>query len=227
MSTPSSSGSGTGSKALTSRPLEVFSVGNSGLVMPISLRYASAANDTRLACWFFQPNRPTRGSPVGLEHGRERDGAAQGRRLILANPQERRVGDRFDEAGAERVRRDAERADGVFVDDGLDDVRVRRARMHERTAERLEELVAHEPARAVLGDLAGAAGHDVLMTLAATLRVIDRAQSVRDYFDFLEDEAVIVERAQRHDIVLVDRLERAGPAVESRSSRCRTRWALR
>ena len=67
---------------LTSRPLEVFSVGNSGLVMPISLRYASAANDSRLACWFFQPNRPMRGRAVGLEHGRERDGAAHGRGLL-------------------------------------------------------------------------------------------------------------------------------------------------
>ena len=80
--------------------------------------------------------------------------------------------------------------------------------MHERTAKRLEELVAHEPTRAVLRNLAGTARRDVLMTLAATLRVIDGAQSVRDYFDFLEDEAVIVERTQRHDIVLVDRLER-------------------
>ena len=80
--------------------------------------------------------------------------------------------------------------------------------MHERPAERLEELVAHEPTRAVLGDLAGTAGRDVLMTLAATLRVVDRAQSVGDDFDLLEDEAVVVERTQRHDIVLVDRLER-------------------
>ena len=30
------------------------------MVMPISLRYASAANDFKLACWSFQPNRPVR-----------------------------------------------------------------------------------------------------------------------------------------------------------------------
>jgi hypothetical protein len=34
----------------TGLPFDVFSVGCSGLVMPISLRYASAENDTRLAC---------------------------------------------------------------------------------------------------------------------------------------------------------------------------------
>src|SRR5436853_7839204 len=52
-SLPSSSGSCTGSYAdphPTKRPLDVFSVGISGLVMPISLRYASAENDVRLAC---------------------------------------------------------------------------------------------------------------------------------------------------------------------------------
>src|SRR4029434_8247437 len=52
-STPSSSGSGTGSSPEpypTYRPLDVFSSGNRGVVIPISLRYASAENDTRLAC---------------------------------------------------------------------------------------------------------------------------------------------------------------------------------
>ena len=28
--------------------------------MPISFRYASAENESRLACWFFQPKRATR-----------------------------------------------------------------------------------------------------------------------------------------------------------------------
>src|SRR4029453_5680485 len=52
-STPSSSGSATGSYPEpdpTKRPLDVFSSGNRGVVIPISLRYASAENDTRLAC---------------------------------------------------------------------------------------------------------------------------------------------------------------------------------
>src|SRR5437660_3958557 len=55
-----SSGSGTVSNAATDRPFEVFSVGNSRLVMPISFKYASPANDSRLACCVFQPKRPKR-----------------------------------------------------------------------------------------------------------------------------------------------------------------------
>ena len=31
--------------------------------MPISLLYASAENETRLACWLFQPKRPIRALP--------------------------------------------------------------------------------------------------------------------------------------------------------------------
>src|SRR5512132_616411 len=60
MSSPSSSGSATGSYRPRSRPFDALSSGMSGLVMPISLRYASAANDCRLACWLFHPKRPTR-----------------------------------------------------------------------------------------------------------------------------------------------------------------------
>ena len=67
MSPPSSSGSAVRSNAATELPFELFSVGASGLVMPISLRYASIANDSRLACWFFQPNRaPRTTSPASV-----------------------------------------------------------------------------------------------------------------------------------------------------------------
>src|ERR1044072_7080925 len=47
---PSSSGSATVSYMATETPLDVFSTGSSGEVMPISLRYSSAENDSRLAC---------------------------------------------------------------------------------------------------------------------------------------------------------------------------------
>ncbi len=46
---------------------------------------------------------------------------------------------------------------------------------------------------AVLGDLAGAARHHVLVTLPAALRVVDRAEAVGDRFDFFEHEAIVVE----------------------------------
>ena len=45
-------------------PCGQFSSGNSGLVMPISLRYASAENCSSVGFPFFQPNLPTAGLPV-------------------------------------------------------------------------------------------------------------------------------------------------------------------
>ena len=193
----------------TSRPLEVFSSGNSGLVMPISLRYASAENDSRLACWFFQPKRPTRIALPAFEHRHHDGGAANLGRLRIADRQQRFVGDALDEAVAERVGRDAERADVVFERDALDDCRVGRARVDQRAAERFEEAAGRvHPSGAMLGDLAGAAGDDVLVALGTALRVVGRAEAVGDHFDFLEDEAVVVERAVRHDVIFIDRVER-------------------
>src|SRR5262245_18185452 len=51
--------SGTGSISATDLPSDVFSTRLNRLVIPISFRYASDENDSRLACWFFQPKRPT------------------------------------------------------------------------------------------------------------------------------------------------------------------------
>src|SRR5207244_11009567 len=50
MSLSTSSGSGTLSNAATELPSDVFSVGCRRLVTPISFRYASAENESRLAC---------------------------------------------------------------------------------------------------------------------------------------------------------------------------------
>src|SRR5207244_5932053 len=66
--------SGTGSNPLpkpTNLPSEVFSVRLNRLVIPTSFRYASDENDTRLACWFFHPNRPTRVAPFASSTGTE------------------------------------------------------------------------------------------------------------------------------------------------------------
>ena len=68
---------------------------------------------------------------------------------------------------------------------------------------------------AVLGDLAGAARDDVLVTFAAGLRVVRRPEAVGDRLDFLEDEAVVVERTQRHHRVLVDGVEGRTLRVEA------------
>src|SRR4029079_16547016 len=97
--------------------------------------------------------------------------------------------------------------------DSLDDPRIRRARVDQRAAERLEEHAALEPPDAVLGDLARAAGRDVLVALATRLRVVDGSETVRASLDLLEDEAIIVERSERHDRVLFERVE-VRPLVE-------------
>ncbi len=80
--------------------------------------------------------------------------------------------------------------------------------MHERSAQRLEEHVAVEMARAMLGYLARPARGHVLVTLPAALRVVDGSQSVRVFLHLLEDEAVVVEGPQRHDRVFLQRIER-------------------
>jgi len=83
---------------------------------------------------------------------------------------------------------------------------------NERSAERLKKGVAFEPAGyGMFGDLARAARHDVLMALAAALRVVSRAEAVRIRLYFLEDESVVIEGTQRHDRVLIDLLEPAAP----------------
>lgn len=74
-------------------------------------------------------------------------------------------------------------------------------------------------AGAVFRHLAGAARDHVLVTLAATLRVVGRSQAVGGRLHFLEDEAVVVERSQRHRVddggeVRALRVEAVGAAIE-------------
>jgi hypothetical protein len=59
----------------------------------------------------------------------------------------------------------------------------------------------------VFGTLARAAGHHVLVALAAALGVVRGSESVLQALDLLEDEAVVVERRERVHVLLVDRLE--------------------
>ena len=101
---------------------------------------------------------------VRFQHRHFEDRSAQRRRLCVADRDDRVVRDRFDEAVAQRIRRQPERANVVFEVHPLDDVRIRRARLDQRTAERFEELVAVQMSGAVLRDLARAAGCHVLVT---------------------------------------------------------------
>src|SRR5258708_2773175 len=64
--------SGTGSNPLpkpTNLPIDVFSTRLNLFVIPISFRYASDENESRLACWFFHPNRPPRTAPLASSTG--------------------------------------------------------------------------------------------------------------------------------------------------------------
>jgi hypothetical protein len=97
---------------------------------------------------------------------------------------------------------------------------VSRARSDQRAALRIEELAAGQVPRSLFGDLAGAAGHHVLVTLAAALRVVGRTEPVGDDLHFLERLAIGVEhllsgQAVRHVVERRGRLGRglrgAGP----------------
>ena len=57
--------------------------------------------------------------------------------------------------------------------------------MDQRAAERLEELAIQQTSGAVLRDLAGAAGDDVLVAFTTALRVVGGAEAVRDRLDLL------------------------------------------
>ena len=71
-----------------------------------------------------------------------------------------------------------------------------------------EELTFFGTPGAKFSDLAGAASDDVLMALAAALRVVGRAKTVSRGFDLFEDETVVVERAQSDDVVFIQRFKR-------------------
>ena len=124
---------------------------------------------------------------------------------------------------AKRVGGNAERADAVFEWHALEDVRIGRSRLDQRATHRFHELQQLEAPGAMLGHLARATGHDVLVTFAAGLGVERGPQPVSDRLDFLEDEPVVVEGTQRHHGVFVDgvecrplRVEPVGAIVERR-----------
>jgi hypothetical protein len=98
-------------------------------------------------------------------------------------------------------------AAGCWSRHALEDVGVGRTRLDQRAADRLDELSQLETSRSVLGNLARATGHDVLMTFAAGLRIERGTEAVRDALDLLEYEPIVVEGTQRYDAVFVDGVE--------------------
>src|SRR5262249_50390248 len=79
----------------------------------------------------------------------------------------------------------------------------------------LEELPTGPMPGSLFGDLTGAARHDVLVAFAAALRVVGRSETIGHCFDLLENETIVVERAERLDVVFVQRLVVRPLLVES------------
>ena len=81
--------------------------------------------------------------------------------------------------------------------------------------------------RPLLGDLARASGHHVLMALTAALRVVGRPEPVGDLFNLLEDESVVVERGERRDVAFFDGVKGRPLNVETaRQVTATTGWTL-
>src|SRR5216683_2715029 len=98
-------------------------------------------------------------------------------RLRVGDRHERVRVDRLDETVAMRVGRHAERPDVFSAWHAFLDLRVGRAVIDQRSARRVDEVAEDIlVARPQLADLADGAGHRVLVTLHAPLRVVDRAQ---------------------------------------------------
>src|SRR5262249_9743425 len=107
----------------------------------------------------------------------------------------------------ESICRYTKRAGVILRGDLLHDIGISRARMNERSTQRFKELAVFRAPGSKLCNLTGATRHNVLVAFPATLRVIRRPKSVLNAFSFLEDEPVIVERAERNDRVFVQGLE--------------------
>src|SRR4051812_178166 len=78
----------------------------------------------------------------------------------------------------------------------------------------------------MLRHLARATRHDVLMALAAGLRVVGRPESIPDALHLFEDELVVVERTQRDDRVFVERVGGGPLGIEAIGAVVESGWRL-
>ena len=139
---------------------------------------------------------------IAFQDGNRDGGSTHLFRLCVRNCRKRGIGDTFHVTHAEKVGRYAESPDIILVSDMFDDSRIRRARLDQRTAGCLEELISLEVAGAVFSDLAGASADHVLVAFHAALAVVSRAETERDSVDFLEEEAIVVKGAKRNGILI-------------------------
>src|SRR5205085_11331975 len=113
--------------------------------------------------------------------------------LCVGDVLQGRVADGLDEAVAERVQGSAEGEDGLGAGPTLLYRGVGGAVIEERAAGGVNEVaVGVEVACAKLRDLADAARHGVLVALGAGLRVVDRAEALRDVVSLLECGSVCI-----------------------------------
>src|SRR5436309_1710246 len=129
---------------------------------------------------------------TAFEDGNHNRSALHCRWLAVPNGGQCLIRYRLNKSVAQCIGRNAKCTDVVLKGNVLDNVRIRCARLNERTAQRLEEHTVRHTAGAMFCDLARAAGRHVLMAFPATLPVEGRAKAVGDCLYLLEDKAVII-----------------------------------
>ena len=114
------------------------------------------------------------------------DGAPALARLRVGDRHEGVRVDRFDEPVAVRVGRHAERPDVFSARHAFLNRRIDRTVVDQRSTRRVDEVAARQMPGAQFADLADGAGHRVLVTFDAALRVVYRSEAVGDLIAFLE-----------------------------------------
>src|SRR5439155_16936170 len=114
------------------------------------------------------------------------DLAAALARLRVGDRDERVRVDRLDEPVAVRVGGYADRPDIFGARHAFLNRRIDRTVVDQRSTRRVDEVAARQMSGTQFADLADGAGHRVLVTFDAALRVVYRSEAVGDLIAFLE-----------------------------------------
>src|SRR5437868_7149098 len=171
----------------------------------------------------FPAEAPGTQGVIGFIDGYLDERAALPRRLGVDVGDQNVTVDTFDEAVAERAERHAEGANRVGARYTLLKDRDGGAVIDERAARRINEVArCVVVAGAKFTDLTGRAGVGTLMTLDASLRVVDRAEAIGKLFTFLENRFVSIELGRRAKGIL----QVVGPRIHVGGRRFRRRLAF-
>src|SRR5258705_3443810 len=163
----------------------------------------------------FPAKAPDAGSAPRFEHGNHNGATAHSCRLFVSNRKQSAICNGLYEAVAQGICRDTEPPDRIRGGDLLDDIRISSARVDKSSAQGFKELTVLCARGSQLRYLTGASCDDVLVALSTALCVIRGTESILNGFNLLEDETVIVKRAERYDIVCIQCLERSSLVSEA------------